>query len=406
MNRVKLLCACAIVLPHAAYASAAKANADVFPTCQMENINPTTTQHLRMNRIDKRSPSANREPPPLLDESLGAEVNGGKILGYTRITVDYRSCGGTLRNYNAERRNSIKRFFLGKHAQKVLQLSTSHRNVEVVAPLASISRESGKQGEDWTTEIENGRVLLPYFRADENSEVRLEANLKSTREYNSSIASGSIEILQKATALINPTAPLITKANEGRFRDAANFLDSAIDGLLKVSIDETAREGFPLANLKGRTVLAVITLHLPMANNVYASNIFPDQPIGQWVVYAERFVGSVLGDVDSEGRLVKSSTSPGAILDFEVDDNKTLREQLAGTSNVASARDELVGSENGSAPDAARKLCRAVTAEAIRIGLTPTDADAAAWAYFIDLALPDELQGAESGCKELEHYPA
>src|SRR5258707_5762240 len=116
-----------------------------------------------------------------------------------------------------------------------------------------------------------GLVLSPYVEFAENALIRVEANLTATREYNSSIGSDVLGIVKRASALISPAAPLITDQNKDRFNDAATFFDSTINGLLKVSVLEKPGRTFAIADRPGRQDLAVVTLVVPWANDVYPS---------------------------------------------------------------------------------------------------------------------------------------
>lgn len=385
-----------------------------LPPCSDSHLNPATMVHLRI------SPGSQGSAPDgqLVSRSNGqfievSQGNGGKILGYTRIRILYRSCGGEQRDYVGEKRDDIARFFLGKHAQKFLTIEAqvTPLDVKTSRPVASINRDSTKQGEVWDTQIENNGILFPYFRVDRSSLVNVTAKLHSAREYQSTIAADTLDIVQRASALISPTTALITTENKGRFNEAAGFVDTAVQGLLKVSIDEQVRYSVPLNPGVNGQVLGIITLRLPIANDVYRSKT-DERMVGQWVIYAEPLRLSMLDDVNGNGPIRRTNVSAAAVLNYLVDDKKTLREALSGVQSLVTARDALVktaGNTQSSAEDItdkARPLCRIVANESLSLGMTPVDAGAAAWAYLTDLALPKgKMKDAETGCGEVEFYP-
>lgn len=385
-------------------------NAAEYHRCDTRHRNTTSLVHIR--RVGPRINSSNyrqesKSDPGFVEVSTAGTGNGGKVLGYTRLMARFVPCDGEQRSYVPEKRDPLLRYFIGKETHKTMSLTTriSPLDVKATATLARFDRLSGRKGEEWTTSIENDRVLLPYFRVDLSSTIDLESEVLSTREYNSSIVASSFEVVEKAAALIAPSTVLITAENRTRFNDAANFIDSSVSGLLRVSITERLRETAVLREGSiGETLLATITLVLPRANDAYPSVSFKQQTIGQWEIYAERVRPSLFGDPRS-GRLPKVELSAASILNFLVADNKTLREALAGAASVTSARDALI-----KAPTDAGKglvLCRAVSAEADRLGLAPVDASAAAWAFLADMATSgtqaDKACGAATG---LEYYPS
>ncbi|HVF38247.1 MAG TPA: hypothetical protein VNA29_09940 [Sphingomicrobium sp.] len=374
--------------------------------CNLEQINPATLVHLQMGNFQAAGHTDTAKMVTTSDLSISA--NGGKVLGYTRIGVRYKSCGG-LRDLTKERRDALKRFFFGKHATKLLTLKLHVRPLDVKAtkPLASIKRDSDKKGETWATEIVNDEILLPYFRVDRSSTVAIEASVESDRAYDSSLAGATLDIVQRAAALINPTTALITTENKERFNSAATFVDGAVNGMMAVSIDEKANSRAALDSPMQKQTLAIITLKLPMANNTFGSTRFPMQEVGQWEVYAETYRPSMLADLTSPSPIPRNETSVASVLNYLVDDKKTIRESLAASKSLASSRDALVAATKpDDVTNKARTLCRAVASEAEALGLTPVDVGAVAWAYLADLALePSKNSAAESGCSVVELYP-
>lgn len=402
--RVSLrLVACALGASIFPLTGAAPASAADVSGCTAPNLNSPTLQHLIVSPV--KDVPVPRYPK---EETEAVEIaNSGKALGYTRLRAAYVPCKSYQRDYPKERRSGINRYFFGKNAEKLLKLDVYLKpgDVRLEFPLTNMSRHSNKQGEDWATSVHNERILTPYFRADRGSIVTLEASVKSTRDYDATIGADVLDLISQASALLTPTTPLITEENKGRFNAAAGFVDKAVEGLLKVAIEEKALSDLQLYPGKDGAVLAVITVNLPMANNTFPNATFPNYALGQWIIYAEGLRQSVLGDV-TNGVVKRSSTSPAAVLNFLVAERKTLREVLAGVKSVTSARDALVGAADAQNADKARALCRALAVEAETIGFSPADVGATMWAYLHDLALPEaKMKLAEPGCSGLERYP-
>ncbi|HKC03312.1 MAG TPA: hypothetical protein VKC17_08420 [Sphingomicrobium sp.] len=382
---------------------------------RVENINPATMIHVRLGEVGDQE-LAPQEGGYAISAANGArEVataltgNAGVFYGYARLSARFTPCKADQRSLIPEKRDPISRFFAGKQVDKVLQIrvTVTPINVSSATTLAGIHRKSGKGGEEWSTDVENGMVLLPYVRIDENTLIRVQADFTATREYNSSIGSDVLGIVKRASALISPAAPLITDQNKDRFNDAATFFDSTINGLLKVSVLEKPGRTFAIADRPGRQDLAVVTLVVPWANDVYPSAKSSMIAIGQWTIYAEPLRRSMLAKVDDAGQVVPGSFTSATVMNFGVAENKTLGEALAGSSDIIAARDSLVGAEVGDSTDSGRVFCRAVQREAERLELAPIDAGLAAWAALADLALPDaKMTNAMAGCNRIEHFRA
>jgi len=350
--------------------------------------------------------SAQAVAPEAESPELG---NGGAPYGYSRLTLSFRPClDAPQRTLAPEQRDVLARFFAGKQLDKVLKIKVTVNPLAVssATTLSSIHRKSGKEGEEWTTEVENDSILLPYFRVDSNTLVRIAPDFQSTREYNSSIGAGVLEIVKRASALITPTAPLITTQNVDRFNDAASFVDNSVNGLLRVTINEKPGLTIPMDGLGDkRRPLAVITLVVPTANDAFPSAARPLIAVGQWTVWAEGLRPSMLARYNGSGGVIPGSYTASSVMNFSVADKKTLKEALAGSSSVTTARDALIAAGNKAATDPARVFCRTVASEADSLGLAPLDVGIVTWAALTDLALPKEkMTSAEAGCNEVENF--
>ena len=323
---------------------------------------------------------------------------------YVRLMIKYVPCPAAFdRNYGLETRWWLKRMFLHKKVGKILKVAAVVRplGVNATKTLSEIDFDSGSKGENWTTNVDNDAVLLPYFRADDHALVGLDITFSSTRSYESGIATTTLDLAKRAASLISPTSSLITKDNKDRFNDAANFVDTTINGLLKIDVNESVHIDAPPTAGKP---LATVALFVPPADDPYLSHPERNHAVGEWRITAETLAGSIFPTASTDDKRL----SPAQIMNFRVSDDKTLRAALTASNNVQTARDTLLKSKDGtSVSDAALTLCRATEAEADAEGFSNADVGRVVWAYLSDLALPNDKRGdATTACSQLDHWPS
>lgn len=386
----------------AAPASAAQTGAaSQTLTCFTENRNAATLPYIQLTE------PAPQQPEVAVKSGFFAAVsNAGGPRGYTRLLIDFVPCGGGARDYSVEGRNAFKRFFVGKITEKFLTVKAEvvPTDVSATVSLAKIGRDSTKKGDIWTTDISNERLLLPYFRVDNNTSVRLTFEFASNKELRWSATSDALDIITRAASAISPTTALITEENKSRFNDAATFVDRSISDLMKIAVTEKLTKDAHLQQ-DSEIELARITLFAPDVNMAIAAN---PVPIGQWVVSAAPVIRSVFRPAEFTGQGPLGPLSSAAIMNFRVADNKTLQGVLAGKESIASARDSLVKAATAAAQaEPAAALCRAIALEADRIGFSPADVGLALWAYVHNqMAEAGRRSVLDSACRQVENYPA
>lgn len=322
-------------------------------------------------------------PGKIADDSVKPTTSG-----YVRLVATYSPCELSLpdfasRDYEKEKRDIIRRFFMHKMVNKTLTVNVSVRPVRVRASkiLVSIGRDSGKEGETWATDVGNTLHILPYFRIEPNTTIELIAGYVSNRTYASSIASDTFDVINRATALITPATPLITASNKTRFNDLSTFVDTTINGLLRVEIKETLRSD---SQLVGRDqILATLVLYTTGANDPYHRNTREiKRPVGRWDIEAKYFSGSLFSGVDD-----KSVTpSVASVLNFQVTDGKRVRDMLGGDSTVATARDDFLKTKDKANLENAAILCRLIASRADAEGFSAKDVSWIVAAYVQDMA--------------------
>ena len=274
--------------------------------------------------------------------------------------------------------------------------------VSATKTLIQIGRDSGKQGETWATDVGNSLNIMPYFRVEPNTMVQLNASYLSNRTYASSIASDTLDILNRATALITPTTPLITASNKVRFNDASTFLDSTINGLLKVEMRETLRMD---AQLRGKNqTLASLVLYTTGANDPYNRNDREaPRPVGRWDIETEHFAGSLFSGIDD-----KSATpSVASVMNFQVIDGKRVRDLLGGDATIVNARDAVLKAKDGATKESSGALCRLVASRADAEGFSAFDVSWVVAAYIYDMApSAGESSALRTGCGQAANLKA
>lgn len=323
---------------------------------------------------------------------------------YVRLMIKYVPCpAASDRVYGLESRWWLKRMFLHKKVGKILKVAAVVRplGVNATKTLSEIDFDSGSKGENWTTNVDNNAVLLPYFRADDRALVGLDITFSSTRSYESGIATTTLDLAKRAATLISPTSSLITKDNKDRFNDAANFVDTTINGLLKIDVNESVHVDAPPTAGKP---LATIALFVPPADDPYLSHPERNHAIGEWQITAETLNGSIFRTASGDDKRL----SPAQIMNFRVSDDKTLKAALTASNNVQTARDALLKSKkDADVSDAALTLCRATAAEADAQGFSNADVGRIVWAYLSDLALPTQSRAdAFTACAQVDHWPS
>jgi hypothetical protein len=261
--------------------------------------------------------------------------------------------------------------FVGLKAEKTLtvRVSVEPDNVGKDSTLTKIARFSSKSGDEWATQVNDSDILLPYFRIGQSTVIRVAPSFVASSDYSSSVASDIIDLAERAAALINPAATLITSENKDRFNKATNFVDATVNGLLHRRIGEEAVSARVPRDLQAGGEIARILLLAPGVNaTVNSSSI---QPIGVWIIRADPMIRSLFGKQNADGRLLGSTLSAPTILGFTVVEGKTLREALLAKSGVSASRDAYLqaNDEPGRAKNGA-EFCNVVSLEAAKLGLS------------------------------------
>jgi hypothetical protein len=416
-------------LTHLLLSTAATVQPVVPATCSTTHSNPSVLQNLAV--VEMQAPSveeAKDEAPKQPDNGSahdkglfeiagsGGLSSGGEVLGYTRLRLDYTPCAtDDPRSYAKESRGSLERFLVGKVDNHVLKFDAAVEPIGVKASsqLYSMLRSSKKDGQSWTTDVRNDDYLLPYFRLDTASVLNFSANFQSEGSSEVGVGSALLDIVERGSKFIAPSATLITDENKPRFNDAASFVDESLSKLFYKKVTETARQGLRIEpNATADQHLARILLVAPNPTRTFITNEYPGRVIGQWDVWAEKLRKSLFATVKPDGKADVSRLDPASVLNFKIGDKEVLRDRLAASEAIGKATKELAkaaAKENAGAKDIdgpAIYLCRLVAGEAARVGLAPYDLAIVAWAFLADQALDKTKHGvATQACTALTHFP-
>ena len=421
-NRVFLL-GCAVLLmsveTSAAAAEPAACSSDHLNRASLQNVAvlqvgpPPTSSDSRAEIAGALQKGDSATALKILTESATAGVpSGGKVLGYTRLRIDFIECADKqLRDYNKETRGMIERFLVGKADNHVLKFDAQVEpvGVKTSSQLYSMLRNNSKDGQTWTTDVRNGDFLLPYFRIDTASILNFTANFQSEGTSDVDVATATLDIIERGAKLIAPTAAVITDTNKERFNSAATFVDDSLSKLFYKKVTETARQGVAIRPTAASEHLLVrIVLFAPHPTKTFITPLNQARPIGEWNIYAEKLRKSLfVDDVDGAVQADVSTLDPATVLNLKIDDKQVLRDRLASSEAIGKAAQLLAKATAGQAAEPAISLCRLVAAEAAKVGLAPYDLAIAAWAFLADQAMETTKHDAASAaCKAVRHYPA
>lgn len=386
-------------------------------SCKINHLNLAALENVAVMRDDGAADSGTtptlviQETTGLIEKTGDGLPAGGRALGYTRLRLRYTPCETVqVARYSHESRSAFERFFASKIDNHVLKFDVDIEplGVKSSSQLYSMLRNSGKDGQSWSTDIRNDDFLLPYFRLDTSTVINFAANFQSEGSSKFDIGGSLLDIIQRGSALIAPSAVLITDANKPRFNDAANFVDGSLSKLFYKKVMETARQGIAVAPSESKEQhLVGIVLVAPNPRKTYITDDIRGRVIGRWDIYAERLIKSLFAPVDSTGQPDVRGLDSASVLNFRIGDKEVLRERLASNEAINRAAQAVAKAGDDKMEETAVGLCHLVATEATKVGLAPHDAALAAWAFVSDQAMTDSrLNKAKAACsKQIRYFP-
>jgi len=304
---------------------------------------------------------------------------------YTRLEFATAAPVPIGRSYRNELRSPLSRFFAGKAVSRVLSLNAtySRHKVEATTTVVSFSHKSSRKGYEWSSEVSNQRLITPYFRIDNDGTVKTSWKLSLNKTYDVSMLQDLMDVVKRATALISPSAGLLTSLNAPRFKDSSQFVDQSVSSFLRESVDEIAPDEFPLAACSGHE-LVTLTLELPDDANVIRKNS-GNRPVGSWTVRLAPPIRSIflpIAENQTPASDVIRAIGSGTVFDFQVSENLSLGQFVNGDNAISAVRDEFTTTnDNSNTANTAKKLCSLIVGKLQGIGLNRFDTAVAVVAF-------------------------
>ncbi|MGZ8286839.1 MAG: hypothetical protein ACXW27_16015 [Allosphingosinicella sp.] len=203
---------------------------------------------------------------------------------YTRWIVE--EVGATAaampRDYRAERRSPIARFFVGKTRGTTLSVKIRMRDpdVDFTIPILSLNYDGRRgQGEAFTTLLSRSDMGLPDFRITPTTSASIDASVRSSNEIDVQAAGIVLSTLRDALTIASPGSSLLTSINRDQVQRTSTAYDTALSRLLSTTVAETATTGRLLSEWQpGNAIL--VSVDIP--NSIRTEGTDPTLPRRLW----------------------------------------------------------------------------------------------------------------------------
>lgn len=292
---------------------------------------------------------------------------------------------------------------------------------EATVPLATVSHQSGRKGEQWIRSIHHDQRNFPLFLVASNgsaSTPTVRFLFSGDRSYASSAAATSIQVALNF-AKISDTARVVTALSKDGVREQARAMDEAISKVFNSNLSEEHWSDRDLRFWRGNTPDRIngARIDFSIPKRIEDWNEEP-QHVGEWVVtfdypHPSAFIDwRVCGpdvheprcttDKESAKEKIRADANAGEILNFRIADGSnglgTIRVYLLQKEWFNAAQIGLADSSKRAIT--ANSLCRMIANEITGIGLNGFDADLVVWAVIngMPIANIDALRDAQD-CK-------
>ena len=384
------------------------------------------------NKIDetKNVNQVNLTPLSNYNDDWSADgARGGDFSdSYTRLIIlskvnDSRTAsGGQIpKPLEYKPRLWIYRALVDRNYSINLSAKVTAGSFEATIPLATVSHQSGRKGEQWLRSIHHDQRNFPLFLVTSNgsgSTPTVRFLFSGDRSYASSAAATSIQVALNF-AKISDTARVVTALSKDGVREQARAMDEAISKIFNNSLSEEHWSDRDLRfwrrGRSGEIGGARIDFSIPEKIENWNSE---PQHVGEWIVtfdypHPSAFVDwRVCGpdayeprcttDKESAKEKIRADANAGEILNFRISDGSnglgTIRAYLLQKEWFNAAQIGLADSSKRAIT--ANSLCRMIGNEITGIGLNGFDADLVVWAVIngMPIANIDALRDAPD-CK-------
>ena len=302
-----------------------------------------------------------------------------------------------------------------------LTAKVSAGSFEATVPLATVSHQSGSQGEQWSRTIHHTRQNFPLFLVPASgsaSTPTLRITVNGDRSYSSRAAATAVQVALNVANVTGQTSRVITALSKDSARNQARAMDEAISKLFGSGLTEEHWSDRDLrywsADATHRPRGARVSFEIPSKPKDWNS---PPLEVGEWTVTFDYPRPSVFADWricgaaalprcaatrDLARTQVLREISAGEILNYPIAEGEqglgTIRAYLAQKDWFTTSQAALADPRKRGAT--ANALCRMIVNEITGIGLNGFDADLVVWAVTngMPIANVQALKGAED-CK-------
>ena len=301
-----------------------------------------------------------------------------------------------------EPRRWISRALVDRNYSINLAAKVSAGSFEATVPLATISHESGSQGEQWIRSIHHTKRNFPLFLVSAHSSaatptVRIMVN--GDRSYSSRAAAAAVQVAINVAQITGRTSQVITALSSDDARNQARAMDEAISKLFSSGLTEEHWSDRDLRywNADGthRPRGARVSFDVPSDTRNWNS---PPLRVGEWTITFDYPRPSIFADwricgaeitlprcastKQSARAKVLQEINAGAILNYPMTEGTqglgTIRAYLSQKDWFIASQVDL--SDPKKRENSANALCRMIINEITGIGLNGFDAHLVVWA--------------------------
>lgn len=343
------------------------------------------------------------------------------ILSKVNSSSDINGNSTELLDY--EGRLWISRMLVERNYSINLTAKVSAGSFEATVPLATISHQSGSQGEKWSRTVHHTRQNFPLFLVPASgsaSTPTLRIMVNGDRNYSSGAASTAVQVAFNAAQLTGQPSRVVTALSANSVRDQAHAMDQAISKLFGTGLSEEHWSDRDLrywsTDDKHLPRGARVTFKIPSKVKDWNSTKLT---VGEWTITFDYPRPSVFADwricpkaqnlprcapsrMIAQNKIL-SEINTGEVLNFTVAPGTqgigTIRAYLAQKDWFTLSQSALADSVRGTI--AASSMCRMIINEMTGIGLNSFDANIVVWAVVKGMPIENVsvLQNA-SDCKQ------
>lgn len=342
---------------------------------------------------------------------------------YTRVRVTAKTLGnapsglGVDRNYDAERRNAIARFFVGKTLSANLtfrvDISGERPAFSSVVPVVAMSHISNSEtGEAWSTDI-YGQSVNKLVRIRAGSKISVGVELARSKSADSQIIQSALNVAREATKVIAPESDLLTTFTKNSADKEAKIWDSALGKLFSQSLSEKVLSDSLLHEFLPDTPIVSVQLRLP--RNLDSNGLNDAMEIGSWDVSLDcptrslfipaRRVASgnsqaVTCQVQVKDIPADFKLSPERVLGYPLSDNTTIYSYLLASPEFNTRLQDVAAATSQTLPAEAKKMCSAILGAGEGLGLTRIDSNLLLWAVTQRFPITAKESAIRTACYE------